>query len=161
MAKEKKEKEKADETLIVRNKRARFEYELGDRYEAGLALIGSEVKMLRSGVADLTDAYCAIERGEAFLLGMNIPVMPGAAFGHEAKRKRKLLLHAKEIEDIARAVSRDGMTVAVTRLYFKGGRVKAELALARGKKAVDKRESVEGARRGARGPAAMTSARRS
>jgi SsrA-binding protein len=161
VVKEKKEKEKSDETLIVRNKRARFEYELGERYEAGISLIGSEVKMLRAGVADLTDAWCAVEQGEAFLNGMNIPVMSGAAFGHEGKRKRKLLLHAKEIEDIQRAVSREGMTVAVTRIYFKGGRVKVELAMAKGKKAVDKRETVKEREAEREARAAMSSARRS
>lgn len=137
-----KEKEKPGEKLIVRNKRASFDYELGDRFEAGIALIGSEVKMLRSGAADLSDSWCAIEGGEAFLKGVNIPVLPGAAFGHEPKRSRKLLLHAREIEEIARNIARDGMTVVATRLYFKEGRAKAELALARGKKKLDKRESI-------------------
>jgi SsrA-binding protein len=137
-----KEKEKPGEKLIARNKRASFDYELGERYEAGLALLGSEVKMLRDGKADLTDAWCAIQNGEAFLNGVNIPEMPGAAFGHEAKRARKLLLHSAEIEEIERAVGRDGMTVTATRLYFKNGRVKVELALARGKKKKDVRESV-------------------
>jgi SsrA-binding protein len=136
------EKEKAGEKVIVRNRRASFEYELGERFEAGLALIGSEVKMLRHGTADLSDAWCSIERGEAYLKGMNIPVLPGTLFGHEAKRPRKLLLHAREIEQIKRAVEREGMTVTATRLYFKGGRVKVELALAKGKKVADKREAV-------------------
>jgi SsrA-binding protein len=138
-----KEKEKPGETLIVRNRRARFEYELGETFEAGLALIGSEVKMLRHGTADLGDSWCAIENGEAWLKGVNIPVLPGAAFGHDAKRARKLLLHQAEIESIQRALSRDGMTVAATRLYFKGGRVKVEIALAKGKKMADKREAVK------------------
>ncbi len=138
-----KEKEKPGEKLIVRNRRASFEYELGERYEAGLSLIGSEVKMLRDGSADLGDSWCAIERGEAWLKGVNIPELPGAAFGHEAKRPRKLLLHRQEIEEIERALARDGMTVAATRLYFKDGRVKVELALAKGKKTVDKREAVK------------------
>jgi SsrA-binding protein len=138
-----KEKEKPGEKLIVRNKRASFDYELGERFEAGLVLIGSEVKMLREGAANLTDSWCAIEGGEAFLKGANIPVMPGAAFGHEAKRPRKLLLHAREIEEIARHVAREGMTVVATRLYFKDGRAKAEIALARGKKRVDKREALK------------------
>jgi SsrA-binding protein len=138
-----KEKEKPGEKLIVRNKRATFDYELGDRYEAGVVLIGSEVKMLRAGVADLTDSWCAVERGEAFLKGASIPEMTGAAFGHEAKRARKLLLHAKEIETIRKAVARDGMTVTVTRLYFKAGLVKAEIAMARGKKAADKRHAIK------------------
>ena len=138
-----KEKEKPGEKLIVRNKRATFDYELGERFEAGLVLIGSEVKMLRAGAADLTDSWCSIHRGEAFLNGVNIPEMPGAAFGHEAKRARKLLLHAREIEEIDRAIARDGMTVAATRLYFKDGRVKAEIALAKGKKKGDKREALK------------------
>lgn len=138
-----KEKEKPGEKLIAKNRRASFEYELGERFEAGLVLTGSEVKMLRGGSADLGDAWCAIERGEAFLKGMNIPELPGTAFGHEAKRARKLLLHAREIEQIERAVAREGMTVAATRLYFKEGRVKVELALARGKKQADKRETVK------------------
>jgi SsrA-binding protein len=137
-----KEKEKPGEKLIVKNRRAPFDYELGERFEAGVALIGSEVKMLREGKADLTDSWCAIERGEAFLKGVNIPEMPGAAFGHEAKRSRKLLLHKEEIEQIERALTREGMTVAATRIYFKDGRVKVELALARGKKAADKRQAM-------------------
>jgi SsrA-binding protein len=137
------EKENPGEKLIVRNRRASYEYELGDKFEAGIALVGSEVKMLRSGTADLSDAWCSIERGEAILKGVNIPVMPGAAFGHEAKRPRKLLLHAREIEQIEKAIAREGMTIAATRLYFKGGRVKVEIALARGKKKEDKREAVK------------------
>jgi len=141
VAKEK-DKEKPGEKLIVRNRRASFDYELGERFEAGLVLLGSEVKMLRHGGADLTDAWCSIRRGEAFLEGVNIPEMPGAAFGHEPKRARKLLLHAREIQEIERAIARAGMTVAAVRLYFKDGRVKVELALARGKKTPDKREAL-------------------
>lgn len=136
-----KEKEKPGEKLIARNKRATFDYDLGDRFEAGIVLIGTEVKMLRDGKADLSDAWCSIIKGEAFLHGVNIPEMPGAAFGHLAKSSRKLLLHAREIQTLERAISRDGMTVAATKLYFKGGRVKVEIALARGKKLHDKRET--------------------
>lgn len=139
-----KEKEKPGEKLIVRNRRATFDYELGERFEAGVVLLGSEVKMLRVGIADLTDSWCAIEQGEAYLKGVNIPVMTNAAFGHEAKRSRKLLLNAREIATIGRAIGRDGMTVAATRLYFKEGRVKVEIALAKGKKAADKREAIKG-----------------
>lgn len=136
-------KEASGEKLIVRNRRAGFEYELGDRFEAGLSLMGSEVKMLRDGKADLSDAWCSVVNGEAFLHGMNIPEMPGTAFGHAAKRSRKLLLHASEIEQIQKAVEREGMTVTATRLYFKNGRAKVELALAKGKKMADKRETVK------------------
>jgi SsrA-binding protein len=138
-----KEKEKPGEKLIVRNRRARFEYELGETFEAGIALVGSEVKMLRHGSADLGESWCAIENGEAYLKGVNIPVMPGAAFGHEAKRARKLLLHKEEIQQIQRALTREGMTVAALRLYFKEGRVKVEIALARGRRMADKREAVK------------------
>jgi SsrA-binding protein len=134
---------KDGEKLIVRNRRASFDYELGDRFEAGLVLIGSEVKMLRHGSADLTDSWVAIERGEAYLKGVNVPVFPGAAFGHEPKRTRKLLLHAKEIETLQRSIEREGMTAVATRLYFKDGRVKVEVALARGKRKGDKREAVK------------------
>ena len=155
-----KEKEKPGEKLIVRNRRARFEYELGDTFEAGVALIGSEIKMLRMGQADLGDSWCAIEQGEAWLKGVNIPVMSGAAFGHEAKRVRKLLLHRNEIEQIQRALTRDGMTVAATRLYFKDGRVKVELALAKGKKQADKRETVKEREAEREARAAMSRGRR-
>ena len=137
-----KEKEKPGETLIVRNRRARFEYELGETFEAGVVLMGSEIKMLRQGKADLGDSWCAVEQGEAWLKGVNVPILTGAAFGHEAKRARKLLLHRNEIEQIERALTRDGMTVAATRLYFKDGRVKVEIALAKGKKEYDKRQTL-------------------
>ena len=138
-----KEKVKPGETLISRNKRASFDYELGEKYEAGLVLIGTEVKMLRAGPADLTDTWASVHKGEAVLNGMNIPTMHGAAFGHENKRPRKLLLHALEIQQLHEAISRDGMTVVATRLYFKDGRVKVELSLARGKKVHDKRETLK------------------
>jgi SsrA-binding protein len=130
--------------VIARNRRASFDYELGDKFEAGLVLVGTEVKMLRIGKADLTDTWCSVERGEAFLNGMNIPLLEGAAFGHaKDKRARKMLLHAKEIEELGRAIQREGMTAVATQLYFKNGRVKVEIALARGKKHADKRQSIK------------------
>lgn len=130
--------------VIARNRRASFDYELGEKMEAGLVLVGTEVKMLRIGKADLTDTWCSVERGEAFLNGMNIPLLEGAAFGHaKDKRARKLLLHAKEIETLGRAIQREGMTAIATQLYFKNGRVKVEIALARGKKHADKRQSIK------------------
>jgi SsrA-binding protein len=137
------DKQASEDKLIVRNRRASYEYELGDKYEAGIVLIGSEVKMLRNGKADISDAWCTIQNGEAFIQGMLVAEMPGAAFGHLGKRGRKLLLNRKEIEEIKRATEREGMTVAATKLYFKQGRVKVEIALARGKKHHDKRESVK------------------
>ncbi len=129
--------------LISRNKRASFEYELTERYEAGVALVGSEVKMLRLGTADLSDAWCALEKGEVWVKGMNIPELQGTAYGHEAKRARKLLLHRHQIAQLQRALERQGMTAVVTRLYFRGGRVKLEIALARGKSRVDKRHALK------------------
>jgi SsrA-binding protein len=155
-----KEKEKDGEKLIVRNRRASFDYELGERFEAGLVLIGSEVKMLRHGSADLTDSWCAIEGGEAYLKGVNIPVLPGAAFGHDGKRARKLLLHAREIETIQRSIEREGMTAVATRLYFKSGRVKVEVALARGKRKGDKREALKAREAEREARAAMARGRR-
>lgn len=137
-----KEKARPGETLIVRNKRASFDYDLGDRFEAGIVLKGSEVKMLRAGKADLTDSFCTVTRGEVFLLGASIVEMTGAAFGHLSKGARKLLLHQREIRLIGLAIGREGMSAVATRLYWKGGRVKVEIALARGKKIYDKRQTI-------------------
>jgi SsrA-binding protein len=154
-----KEKARPGETLIARNKRASFDYDLGDRFEAGIVLKGSEVKMLRAGKADLTDSFCTVIRGEVFLQGVSIVEMAGAAFGHAPKGARKLLLHQREIQLIGLAIAREGMTAVATRLYFKGGRAKVEIALARGKKVYDKRHTLKAqdAEREAR--AAVVSAR--
>jgi SsrA-binding protein len=137
------DKARPGETLVARNARASFDYDLGDRFEAGIVLKGSEVKMLRAGKADLTDSFCTVIRGEAFLQGVSILEMAGAAFGHLPKGARKLLLHRREIDLIELSISREGMTAVATRLYFKGGRAKVEIALARGKKIHDKRETIK------------------
>jgi SsrA-binding protein len=129
--------------VVSRNKRASFDYELTSKFEAGLVLIGSEVKMLRQAAADLSDAFCRIEKGEIWVHGLNIPELSGTHFGHEPKRKRKLLLNRHEISQIKRAIDRDGMTCVATQLYFRRGRAKLEIALARGKRQVDKRESLK------------------
>ncbi len=129
--------------LVARNKRARYNYEIGDRYEAGLVLIGSEARSLRVTGADLTDAWVEIDaRGEAWLKGLRIPVLPHAAFGHSEQRMRKLLLHVEEIQRLRAGVDRGGMTVIATSLYFKRGRAKIEIALARGKRKHDKRQAI-------------------
>jgi SsrA-binding protein len=99
--------------------------------------------MLRAGKADLSDSFCTVFRGEAFLQGVSIVEMAGAAFGHVPKGARKLLLHRREIDLIGLAIAREGMTAVATRLYFKGGRAKVEIALARGKKIYDKRETIK------------------
>lgn len=135
--------ERYGDRLIARNKRATFDYELGSRFEAGLVLAGSEVKMLRQGTADLTDCFCTIKRDEAWVHGLNIPELPGTPWGHEPKRSRKLLLHRHEIDQLKRAIERQGMTVVATRIYFRNGRVKLEIALAKGKRKVDKRHAVK------------------
>jgi SsrA-binding protein len=129
--------------LIARNRRARFNYELGERYEAGLALIGSEAKSLRSNGADLSDAWVDIDlHGEAWVRGMRIPVIETAAFGHQEQRARKLLLHREEILRLRAGVDRGGMTIVATRCYYKSHRVKLEVALARGKRKYDKRQAI-------------------
>jgi SsrA-binding protein len=137
------DKPQGDRTVSV-NRRASFNYELGDKYEAGLALIGSEARSLRESAPDLTDAWVDIDmRGEAWVKGMRIPPMKHAAFGHEERRPRKLLLHREEIERMKEALDREGMTVVATKCYIKGGRAKLEVALARGKKNYDKRQSLK------------------
>lgn len=157
----KKDRVKPGETPIAKNRRATYDYELGDRFEAGLVLIGSEVKVLRAhGTADLTDSWISVRDGEAWLEGMNIPQLVGAAFGHIAKHPRKLLLHRAEIDKIARSLEREGMTATATRLYWKEGRVKAEVALARGKKQHDRRESVKEREADQEARAAMARGRR-
>lgn len=138
---------KKDPTAIVPiavNRRATFDYELEERFEAGLELTGTEVKILRAGKADLTDGYVTVSgQNEAWVRGVNIPVLQGSPYSHEGKRPRKLLLHKKEIEKLKRCVEREGMTVTVTKIYFKGGRAKIEIALARGKKNYDKRQDLK------------------
>ena len=129
--------------LVSKNRRASFDYELGDAYEAGLALIGSEARSLRENTADLTDAWVDIDgRGEAWVKGMRIPTLKHAAFGHEERRPRKLLLHRGQIDKLTVQVEREGMTLIVTKCYIKGGRAKLEFAVARGKKVHDKRQSL-------------------
>lgn len=124
------------------NRRAHFDYELGDRYEAGLVLIGSEARSLRESAADLSDAWVDIDmRGEAWVKGMRIPPLKHAAFGHEERRPRKLLLHEAEIEKLRAGTEREGQTIVVTKCYFKNNRAKIEIALARGKKKYDKRQA--------------------
>jgi SsrA-binding protein len=137
----------AGEKLIVDNRRARHEYHLGDRFEAGLVLQGTEVKSLRGGQATLQQAYAELRDGpdsrEAWLVGLHVPeYSEGNRENHDPDRPRKLLLHRKEIERLASGVAEKGFTVVPTRLYFKGGKVKVELALAKGKELRDKRRDI-------------------
>ncbi len=131
------------EKLIVENRRARHEYHLSDRVEAGVVLQGTEVKSLRGGKATLQQAYAEVRDGEAWLLGLHVPeYTEGNRANHEPDRPRKLLLHRKEIERLASGVAEKGFTVVPTKLYFKGGRVKVELALGKGKELRDKRRDI-------------------
>ena len=131
------------EKLIVDNRRARHDYHLTDRIEAGLMLVGTEVKALREGKATLQQAYAEVRDGEAWLLGLHIPEYgQGNRTNHDPDRPRKLLLHRREIDRLYGQVRQRGFTLVPTRLYFKDGRVKAEIALARGKETHDKRRSI-------------------
>src|SRR5579863_9135777 len=137
-------KDKPTYKIVADNRRARFDYEIGEMFEAGIALTGTEVKSLRAGKATVAESYAAADRsGEMILYNANIPeYLQGNRFNHEPKRPRKLLLHAKEIVRLARGVEREGMTIVPLRLYFnEKGRAKVALALAKGKKLHDKRES--------------------
>lgn len=125
------------------NRRARFNYEIGQTYEAGIALKGTEVKSLREGRSNIADSYAGERDGEMWLYNAYIPeYLYANRFNHETRRPRKLLLHKREISRMASAVQREGMTVVPLRIYFNDqGRAKVELALARGKKLHDKRDS--------------------
>lgn len=129
---------------IAQNKKARHDYAIEDRYEAGLVLTGTEVKSLREGRASLAEAFITIDRrGEVWLEHANIPeYLNGTWNNHAPKRKRKLLLHQREILKLARQSEAKGYTIIPLSLYFKDGRVKAEIALARGKREYDKRQAL-------------------
>ncbi len=128
---------------IARNRRAKFDYELLDSWECGIVLAGTEVKSLRAGKANISDAYGIVKDGEVWLLNLHIsPYEQGNRFNHEATRTRKLLLHSKEIRRLIGAVERQGLTLVATEIYFKKGRAKVRLALARGKKLHDKRADL-------------------
>jgi len=130
---------------VAENRRARFEYFIEDKFEAGIALSGTEVKSLRFGEGSIAEAYAEVRDGQAWLINANIPEFShGNRFNHEPKRMRKLLLHHREIEKMIGAVERKGMTLIPLSVYFNGrGRAKVELALAKGKQAHDKRQTMK------------------
>jgi SsrA-binding protein len=138
-----KKKPKKNDNVIARNKRASFDYQLNETFEAGIALTGWEVKSLRMGKADLADSYVLMKDGEAWLLGSHIIPLNTASTHTVADptRTRKLLLHKKELAKIHEATAQKGQTCVCTQLYWKGHLVKARLALAVGKKAHDKRDT--------------------
>ncbi len=140
MAKAKKDEEEGIK-IICRNKRAFHEYAISDRLECGVVLTGTEVKSLRDGSANLEDAYARIEDGEVWLIGSDIPEYAmGNRLNHKPKRPRKLLLHRREIIKFAGKASQRGFTLVPLRMYFKQGRAKVELGVARGKQQHDKRQ---------------------
>jgi SsrA-binding protein len=129
--------------VVATHRRARFEYEILDRWEAGLALLGPEVKSLRAGTASLSDAYGVVRRGQVFLVNAHIaPYKQAGRDNPDPRRERKLLLHRSEIQKIESKVAERGLTLIPLKLYFKGGRAKVEIALARGKRRADKRETI-------------------
>lgn len=129
--------------LIASNRKARHDYHIEDTVEAGLVLVGTEVKSLREGRANLTDGYGFIENGEAWLDAVFIPEYgAGSWTNHSARRKRKLLLHKAQILKLANKVKEGGYTLVPLSIYFSDGRAKVELALAKGKKAYDKRQAI-------------------
>ena len=130
--------------MIAANRRARRDFRLLESYEAGIVLQGTEVKSLRTGRASLQDSFASIDRGEVFLYNMHIPPYEsGNRFNHDPKRTRKLLFHRSEIKRLIGKASGRGLTLVPTRLYFKRGRAKVEIALARGKREYDKREDIK------------------
>ncbi|QQR79739.1 MAG: SsrA-binding protein SmpB [Deltaproteobacteria bacterium] len=132
------------EKIVCANRQAGFRYELLDKIEAGLMLVGSEVKSLRDGHAQLTDAYITHHNGEFFLYKAHISHYPPAnQFNHDPTRTRKLLLHHHQIEHLLGKMKERGLTIIPTKIYFKKGKAKCEISLARGKKTIDKRETIK------------------
>jgi SsrA-binding protein len=138
---------KADDSgikIVARNRRARHDFELLEKVEAGLVLTGTEVKSLRNGKASLEEAYAEVDGAEVFLLGCDIPeYLQANRMNHVPKRPRKLLLHRREIDKLATKVGEKGMTLVPLSIYFKKGIAKVELCVARGKKTFDKREAIK------------------
>ena len=133
-----------DESTVALNRRARHEFSIDETFEAGLVLTGTEIKSIRAGKVNLSDAYARVERGEAWLVGAHIaPFEGGNRYNHEPKRDRKLLLHRSEIDELLGRTKAKGQTVVPLRLYLNGrGRAKVELGLARGKQLHDRRRDI-------------------
>lgn len=131
--------------VVADNRRARFNYEIGEVFEAGIALTGTEVKSLRAGKATISESYADSRDGELWLINSNIPeYLQASRFNHAPKRPRKLLLHKRQVNKLAGAVEREGMAIVPLKIYFNDkGRAKVEIALGRGKKLHDKRETLK------------------
>ncbi|SRR5581483_1837351 len=135
--------DRGQDRTIATNRRARHEYEILETVEAGLVLRGTEVKSLRAGQVNFKDGYATVRNGEAWLVGCHIsPYSHGTDANHDPQRDRKLLLHGREIARLAGKIAERGLTLVPLRIYFKGGRAKLELGLARGKKLHDKRSAL-------------------
>ena len=129
--------------IIAQNKKAWHDYFVDEKYEAGLALFGTEVKSIRAGAVNLKDSYCSVKNGELFMLGVHIsPYEKGNIFNREPRRERKLLMHKREIMKINGMLTQKGYTLVPLSLYFSGKNVKVELGLCRGKKLYDKRDTI-------------------
>ncbi len=141
--KKSKKKESSQSKLIAENRRARFDFEIEETFEAGIQLVGTEVKALREGKANIAESYAAIEGNEAFLINANIPIYaPASQFNHEPKRPRKLLLKRRELNKLMGETQRKGRTIVPMKLYFtKKGLIKLLIGIGIGKKSVDKRET--------------------
>jgi len=134
----------ADGKDIVNNRHAFFEYHIDDKYEAGIALVGTEVKSVMVGRIQLKESYVAVKDGEVWLINAHIsPYSHGNKNNHEPLRTRKLLLHRKEIQRLEKETMQKGMTLVVTRVYWKNGRIKFEIGVAKGKKLYDKRDDLK------------------
>ena len=130
--------------MEILNKKARYDYEILDKYEAGIVLTGTEIKSIRNGQANLKDSYAIVKNGEVFLLNMHISAYKeGNIFNHDETRTRKLLLHKNEINKINDKISIKGLTLVPVKLYFLNGKAKIELAVARGKHTYDKKETIK------------------
>jgi len=129
--------------VIATNRKARYQYHFHDTYEAGLVLMGSEIKSIRAGRVSLQEGFVLFEEGEAWLVNVHIAQYdPASQQNHEPRRRRKLLLHRREIDRLRSRIQEKGYTMVPTRLYLKDGRAKVEIALARGKKQYDKRQTI-------------------
>ena len=139
-----KEKDSDGIKVVARNRRARFEFDLIEKVEAGIVLTGTEVKSLRNGKASLEEAYAGLDHGEVWLYGCDIPeYLQANRMNHKAKRPRKLLLHRSEIAKVAEKATDRGMTLVPLQIYFKKGIAKVEICVAKGRKTFDKREALK------------------
>lgn len=135
-------KRRPDRNVVASNRKARHDFEILDTYECGIVLVGSEVKSIRDGRANIGDAYARIEDGEVWLYAMHVSPYPFSRIGHDPTRRRKLLLHRAEIDRLVGKLSEAGLTMVPLKVYFQHGMVKVELAVVRGKRQWDKRQAM-------------------